>query len=218
MSIWSAATINRFVAEGEQEIAKGLNCLINRVSLDITEGQVTVQLPSDLLSIERITWLGKRLDPMPLRDFQKINVIAGESLPLFYIFNQQGQNTVRFFPLPPQAVAADDSGLWGPTIGTTIICAYWQLPDTVSVQIPQYIRLRLIKYYVLWKCFAIEGAGQNLKSSVRFKKRYDFYMEWFKKIHASHYVAKMSVLGTGNKRGILAPPRLPYTFGESGEY
>lgn len=218
MSIWDSATIQRYIGDGEIAIATLLKCIYMRKSLTITEGQELIVLPDDLLSIERVSWLGKKLDPMPLRDFQKINVIEGESLPLFYIFNQQGQNTIKFYPLPPQAVAADDSGIMGPTVGTTVIVAYWQLPNSSTVLLPTYIRQRIIKLYVLWKCFQMEGPGQNLKSAARFKAKYEFYMGWYKKVNAGHFIAKMSVEGTGNKRGILAPPRLPYTYGEPGEY
>lgn len=218
MSIWDSATIQRYIGDGEIAIATSLRCIYTRTSLAITAGEELISLPDDLFSIERITWLGKRLDPMPLRDFQKINVIDGESLPLFYIFNQQGQNTVKFYPLPPQDVAADNSGLFGTTIGTTVIVAYWQMPDSDTVLLPAYMRQRIIKYYVLWKCFQMEGNGQNLKSAARFKAKYEFYLGWYKKVNAGHFIAKMSVEGTGNKRGILAPPRLPYTYGEPGEY
>lgn len=218
MSIWSAATINRFLIDGEVEIAKSLKCLIARVSLAITAGTSTYSLPTDLLYIRRVTWLGKKLEPMPARTFHQLNVITAESEPLFYIFNQQGRNTIRLHPVPSQTVAALLTGLFGPNIATTMIVEYYQLPNSTTVKLPEYIRRRLIKYYVLYRCFEQEGVGQNLKNAKKMLERYNMYLDIFRKIHSGHFIAQMNTLGAGNKRGILAPPRYSYKYGEEGEF
>lgn len=217
MPLWTAATIARVTADGEAEVASLLKCLIARTSLDIVAATATYVLPADLLSIRRVTWNGKKRQPLPAREYQFINQVTSSGEPIFYIFNQQGRNTIRFHPIPNVTIAAGTE-LFGADIGTCAIVEYYQLPDGTTTTLAAYIRRRLLKYYVLWKLFAKEGKGQNLKASIRFKKRFDFYMAHFRKIYSQHYTAEVRVLGGANRLDILAPPKLPYTFGESAEF
>lgn len=219
--IWSSSTIARFTNTGEQEIAQMLNCLIARYSVPVLANTPTYALPLDVLSIRRVTWLGRKKYPLPAREYHNLNVVQVFSEPIFYVPNQQGRNTIRFHPIPSVSIAAyggANINLFGPEIPNRVIVEYYQLPDSITTQLPHYIRRRLIKYYVLKECFAQEGNGQNLKVAAKMEERFNFYMGIFRKIHSDHFIAEMNTLGQGNKVGILAPPRLSYKFGEPGEF
>lgn len=217
MPIWSAATITRFSLEGEQEIATSLKCIIARTSPSIVALTSTYILPADLLSIRRVTWNGIKIEPMPARDYHSLNNVASSSRPIFYIFNQQGRNTIRFYPIPDVTIASGTQ-LFSSDIESCVIVEYYQIPDGSTVLLPAYIRRRLIKYWVLYKCFMQEGKGQNLKASKRFKVRYDFYFAHFKHIYAGHWVAQLNTLDSPYGIDVLAPPKLSYKYGEGAEF
>lgn len=214
MAIWSAATITRFVTEGEKEIAKAIKCLVTRVSLATVVGTAEYTLPTDCLFTTRITWKGKELEPMPAREFHAEDNTTAQSEPLWYVFNQIGRNKVKFHPVPSEAfsLVVDDDDLWGPAIGTSVIVEYYQVPSD-TVPIPVYIRRRLIKYYVLKSCFGLEGKGQNLKAAKKFQERFDFYLAIFKRIYSDTFIAKNPTLGGGSQGRMNAPPRLSYKYG-----
>lgn len=219
--IWSPATIQRFVEDGETEISSTVKCILNRTALTISAGTPLYSLPNDLLDISRVTWLAKKIDPCPARNYHEIDTITQTNEPLWYVFNQQGRNTIRFHPIPSINVTKDDltDDLWGANIGDRVIVEYYQLTDSDTVKIPDYIRRRLIKYFVLMHCFQIEGVGQNLKVSAKMKERYDFYINIFGQEYMDTFTSKLSALESGSYRlDPLAPPRLSDKFGEEGEF
>jgi len=174
--------------------------------LDIVSGTPTYSLPVDVLSIRRVTWKGKKIDPLIAREWRYINDITSTSEPQWYVFNQVGRNTIRLYPIPNETIIANQTSLFSTNIATQCIVEYYQLTDSAIVLLPAYIRRRLIKYYVMHVCFAQEGKGQNLKSSARMKKRFDFYMNWFRKMHADHYIVNRYRLSGDKQRNVLARP------------
>lgn len=217
-TIWSAATIQRFSEEGEREIAKSLKCIIARYSIPVVNLTSAYVLPTDLLFISRVTWKGKRIVPFTARDFHDINTLTSTGEPLFYVFNQQGRNTIKFHPIPSETIAQQTTGLYSTHIIDSVIVQYYQIPNSVTIFIPAYIRRRLLKYYIAAKCFALEGVGQNIKVAKMMRERFEFYMTIFKQTYSGHYIAQLNTLGGGGLRGINAPPRLSYKYGESGEF
>ncbi len=212
--IWTAATINRFTAEGEQEIASTVKCVKERVALDVVAGTATYVLPDDCLDITRLTWKGFKIDPFSARDYHDLNDTSrSASRPEGYIFNQQGRNTIRFHPIPDIDVDTISSDLWGSEIANRVIVEYNQMGT-----LPDYIRRRMIKYFVLERCFRIEGDGQNLKCATKMLARYNGYIDVFKKAYHETFIAKLPQLSPSSGRRILAGPVLPSTFGESGEF
>jgi len=213
MPIWTAATINRFTAEGESEIASVVKCVKERVALDIVATTATYVLPDDCIDITRITWKGIKIDPFSARDYHDLNDTSRTaSRPEGYIFNQQGRNTIRFHPVPDSSIATIGSNLWGSEIGNRVIVEYNQIGT-----LPDYIRRRMIKYFVLERCFRMEGDGQNLKCAAKMLKRYQSYTEIFKKAYHETFIAKFPQLSPTSGRSVMAGPVLPSRFGESAE-
>ncbi len=213
MPIWSAATINRFTAEAESEIISLVKCVKERVALDIQDGTATYALPADCIDITRLTWKGIKIDPFSARDYHDLNDTSRTaSRPEGYIFNQQGRNTIRFHPVPDVDINDISTDLWGSEIVNRVIVEYNQIGT-----LPDYIRRRIIKYFVLERCFRMEGDGQNLKCADKMLKRYTFYTDIFKKEYHLTFIAKFPQLSPTSGRSILAGPVLPSTFGESAE-
>ena len=218
MAIWSDATITRFLSEAEESVARETKCIIKRVALVIVSGTPVYTLPDDLISIRRVTWKGKQIHPVPHLKYIEQNHTSASSTPLWYIFNQQGRNSLRFYPIPDTAITGTAADLFGASIRTKVIVEYYALPSCTET-IPVYIRRRILKSYAVSKCFMQEGNGQNYGAAQHYSRIYNLYTGDFKSIYVDHFVAKINVLGGGRgSRGVNPPPILPYTFGESGEF
>ena len=214
MPIWSAATINRFTEEAEDEISSSVKAVKERVALDIVAGTALYELPADCNDITRVTWKGKKLDPFSARDYHESdNITLSQSESFSYIFNQQGRNTIRLVPIPDISIADIGTDLWGSEIANRVIVEYNQ-----RITVPTYMRRRLIKYFVLERCFLMEGDGQNLKCAKKHGERYQFYLNIFKKAYHETFVAKFNSLYPGSSVQVMGGGRLPSRFGQSAEF
>lgn len=221
MSLFSTDTITRFAQEGESDFCSEKPCIIKRVALTIVSGTATYTLSDDVLSIRRIAWKGQKLDPLPQRAAREIFQGASQSgTPFWYIFNNIGQNKIQFFPAPVVNIATTASNLYGSEIANRVIVEYWQAPDYTTAIIPSYMRRRLLKAYVLKSCFAIEGAGQNLKNVGYFEDKYRnlkrLYTQLLEDLHGKpRKLSLNNYSGTGYFPG---QPILPMArFGQSVE-
>lgn len=201
--LWSTDYLNRLVREAEIEIAKETKSIIVRESIRVSSGVYAYQLPERVNNIRKILYKGARLDPLDSREFyawvSRLTTytdpaflpsafsdafhigarIMGvpEGKPLNYFYNSFGENVVYFNPGINEDVAGFEDGLWDINIGNAVTVEYYGLPDGILVQVPHYIRRRIIKAYVLYKAFAKEGDGQNLNASKHFLGRYTILME-----------------------------------------
>lgn len=173
MSLWSSQTITRFSNEGENHFAEEFPCILTRMSLPIVGNQSLYTLPDNVKSIRRITWQSWKLDPLGQRNMREVFQYASQvGKPFWYIFNNIGANTIKFFPCPPVNITPSGGDLWSDAITTDVIIEYFILPDFVTYTIPQYFRRRLLKAYVLKSCFGIEGAGNNVKNQAYFLQKW----------------------------------------------
>lgn len=173
-NLYTAATINKFAQEGENAFSVAYPCILKRISLATTANVETVTLPDDVKSIQRVTWKGVKLDPLPQRNFREVFQNGGQQgKPFWYVYNNVGQNLLQLFPAPNETLTSTSENLYGSEIPNRLIVTYFALPDFISYTIPSYIRRRLLKAYVLRGCFSIEGQGQSLKASKYFKSRWE---------------------------------------------
>ena len=133
MPIWSAATITRVSSDGEAEISGLLKCLIARYSIPIVAATAVYALPNDLLSIRRVTWKGKKREPLPPREYHLINSVLSSGEPNFYVFNQQGRNTIRFHPIPNVTLAAGTDLFGGHPLSSYLLGGVSYLRFTAKV-------------------------------------------------------------------------------------
>lgn len=176
----TVVTIQRLSNEGEQAFAAAYPCILKRIAPAVTAGTALITLPDDVLSIRRLTWLGRKLDPLPQRNLRDVFQNASQQgTPFWYVYNNIGQNLVQLFPSPSVSLGAVTTNLYGSAIATSFIVEYFQAPDSSTAVIPEYFRRRLLKSYVLRGSFNIEGQGQNLKASKYFKQRWDMLKEQY---------------------------------------
>jgi len=242
VSIWSSDTISAFAQEAENEIVTRVNCILKRIALEIQPQTSLYFLPQDVISIRRVTWLGKKLEPKAFRGLLKYPIVdpagvvggfansyanaffisASDSkpeagMPYCYFYSGFGENVIKIFPTPVIYLAATTVGLYGSEIGNRCIVEYYTFPDftTSSLRIPTYVARRMIKAFVLYKCFSMEGPGQDLIGAGRQLKRFNGYVEDFRKINAGVYIARTRTR-TPNANTFptrIARPRLPANFG-----
>jgi hypothetical protein len=173
--LFSESKVQRFSQGGEQIFCREFPCIQVRQSLSITASTHTYTLADDIIDIRRISYLGKKLDPLPHRMFREAFQNGSQTgKPFWYVFTNIGQNQVRFFPTPNATIAAASDNLYGSSIDDAVIVDYFAAPDFSTKVVPVYFRRRLLKAATLESCFAVEGEGQNIKNSKYFKGRFTF--------------------------------------------
>ena len=180
MPIWTASTITRFAEEAEDHFAHDYPCILVRMSLTVVANTSTYTLPDSVLSIRRITWQGWKLDPLGQRNMRDVFQYASQvGKPYWYVFNNVGANNVQFFPIPDTSISPSGNNLYSDAITTDVIVEYYTTPDYVTNIIPPYFRRRLLKPYVLKKCFGIENQGANLKNAQYFAQKWEALKEQY---------------------------------------
>lgn len=190
-TIWSDSFLQQLTNDGETEIVNKLKCIFERDSLAVTSGTATYTIPDYILELLQVTWKGEVLDNITHVDARELDFKyrTNTGKPIGYIWNSDGMKTIRFFPVPNETIAADDTNIYGSDIGNRVILSYKRSPDITqpNFQIPAYTGRRVIKPYVLWKAFKVEGIGQNLVASNYYKQKFDFLMNQYNRIKSRYY-------------------------------
>ncbi len=181
MTVWTAAQINRFTLQAEEIFCQEYKCIIDRVALDIIAGTALYTLPDDVSDIRRITYRGLNVIPFSDRNNRFLfEGLTSQGEPRYFIYNNQGKGTIKFFPTPLETITANQSNLFDPDqIAIQCIAEYYRIPDGIGFSLPEYMRRRLLKTYVLWHCFLSEGKGQNLKAAAYWKQKWDYMRETY---------------------------------------
>lgn len=244
MAIWSDSVINTFAAEAELEIATQVKCITKRIALDVRSGESLYNVPEDVISIRRVTWLGKKLEAKEFRGLLQYPIISPAGVigaftqfsfnvraffssssnstpsgpPYLYFYSGYGENVIKLFPTPAMNILPTGlEDLFGPDIASMCIVEYYAFPDTSTntYRLPSYIARRLIKCFVLSKCYAIESPGQDLVASQRFAQRFTELMSNFRSINDGVFVSKVNTR-SAQMNGLptrISRPRLPSNFG-----
>ena len=181
MAVWSDATIERYKERGEKEFCSTHPCIVARVAPAITAGTAVYTLSDYILNIRRVTWKGKKLDPIPYREFRE-NSFSEESsgVPRAYVFSHTNINQIRLFPTPSESLAAETGDLFNADqILTSCVIEYWSMPDHIDLTIPDFLRRRLLKMYVNKQLFALEGRGKS-------NRNVKYYAELWEKLHTDY--------------------------------
>lgn len=151
-----------------------------------------------------------RLFPVPNEDL--LPFVSGTNRGA--LFNQFRFNQLRFNQRPTTTlgdVYSDTS-----ITDTCIISAYlFVQEDPLILSLPDYAARRTIKNYVLWKCFAQEGDGQDPDVAQYYKKKFDIALAKIIAANTKVYANKQTQL---SDVAIQRPwrkhwPVLPPTFG-----
>lgn len=187
MPLFNTSDLTRFWNQGENEISHERPFLVDRISLNIQTNVALYTLPDYVVSIKRITYLGKKLDPLPKRNQREVFQAATQAgNPFWYVYNNIGANLISLFPTPEQNLPTV-TNVWDTDIPNSCIVEFFRATDNNTFKIPSYLRRQLLKYYTAKRAYAIDGAGGNLKlvkyyTEKWMSKKMEF-VEWLDFLH-----------------------------------
>lgn len=218
--IWTDNQINQWLVDAEQDINKRVPSLIYyRFCLQITQGVSVYTLPSFVRTVSRITWLGRKLDPVNWDELTYLtpatailqnnaggSVNSVVSRPLYYAKHPTNPYDIRLYPTPNLSLAANAQDPYSPlpetaTQNQACIVACWRSVDSTfadpTALLPSYIDRRTRKAFVCWKGFEAEGKGQNLKAAAYYKNLYEEKINTLIQINQVPYLAKRYAIEDG---------------------
>jgi len=218
--VFTTTQLNRYTLKAEQSFATEFPCLIDRISLPIVAGTSLYALPDNIINIRRITYRGKKLDPIPHRDLREcLDGSTASGTPTDYVYNNVGQMTIKLFPTPIETLTGLQANLFTPAvIRVECIVEFYTTSDGIDYRLPDYIRRRLLKASVLKQAFLAEGKGQNLKASKYWAGKWDYLKELYgNQVYDQLNAPRRLIANTGGvNRQILAAPVLPLSMQGTG--
>lgn len=207
--IWTDQFLARLSSDAISEMAKDVNCIWARECIPTVVGTSVYTLPSYVRTVRRVTWRGRSLDAVMWEEMTMLtpatifvgpgssaNVEASVSRPLYYCMHPTKLWDIRLYPCPNETFAANgEPNVYSPKVNSpSCIIDYYREPDTTNsnplISIPPYILRRTQKAYALWKAFAAEGPGQNLKAASYYQMKYEFLIDKWRLINDSCFVGK----------------------------
>lgn len=222
MEQWTKEFLDRVLVDGEIEISNQLKCLFTRSSLSIIEGVSIYNLPSDMIDLHRVTWLGIKLESWNPNEFSS-NIMphsnATSSKPQFYILNPYNYNEIRFYPTPSESIAQLSTAnlTLGEGIRAGVCLSYTALADGVTKRVPEWLRSALLGYYQNYRKYSLAGKLQSLETAEFYKSLFTYYLGLFKQIvdevpgAVKHRMRQN--FGTDINNGRPARPVLPSNYG-----
>ena len=217
--IWTDAQLQQWSTDAEQDINKRIPSLIYfRFCLATTQGISVYTLPSYVRTVSRVSWLGRKLDPVNWDELTYLTPATAElqanapdtipsviGRPLYYAKHPTNPYDIRIFPTPNLTLPTNAQDPYSPLPETAspqaCIIACWRSIDytfsDLTALLPNYIDRRTRKAYVLWKAFAAEGKGQNIKASDYYKQLYEFLIDKFIAINQGCYISKRYAIEDG---------------------
>lgn len=214
MAIFTSDQLNNYTLQAEQDFCDEYRCIIDRLALDIVIGTDLYVLPDNVIDIRRITYRGDKVYPISHRDMREyFQGNSPQSRPLNYIYNNVGQLTIKLFPAPAETIIAANEDLLLPTvIANQCIVEFYTAPNGIGYRLPEYLRRRLLKTYVLKQAFLSEGKGQNLKASVYWEKKWNMLKKMYgEQLNDQLNTPRRLISGGYHERQVLLPPILPYS-------
>ena len=226
-TIFSDTYLQRLLYEAERDAVNRVDYLFYRISLPIIAGQSVYRLPDEVRKIKRITWRGKKVDPLTWQEVASLsptsfvgggaNFEYSTSVPKYYSLHPNDIRNIRFYPTPNESLPLVEVGLEGPTIGDCCIISCYRNPEQVEntpFQLPPYVQRRTTKAYAAWKAFSREGKGQNLTASEYYASKLEWLYRWFALINDGTFVSRRPrLLAESGDRCKVAKPVLPPNFG-----
>lgn len=208
--IWSDTYIQSLAVDAIGQIAIDVNCIYVRECVATQFGVSVIRLPNYVRTVRRVTWRGRTLDAMSFDELTLLtpatvfvdanspnsNIESSIGRPLFYAMHPTNPWDIRLYPTPNESfTTSGEPNPYAPTFNSpSCIVDSYRMPDSTStiptISLPIYIVRRTQKAYVLWKAFASEGKGQNLRASAYYKSKYDFLIGQFRLINEGAFVGK----------------------------
>lgn len=214
--IWTDEYLSRLIEDAERDIVARIAPIFTRFSISVTQGVRGATLPVTTMGILQVTWKGKKLTPLYQSEaIEKSSIYRTEQgEPRYYLYSNEGLYNIKFFPVPNETIASDDSGVYGSGIGSRVIVMAYKWPTTTQAafDIPDYVARRTVKAYVLWRAYMGEGKGQNLKAAQYYKSKYERLIAMYKGVKESLTDAKEQFDDIQRDRRTPPRPRLAPDF------
>lgn len=214
--IWTDEYLSQLLEDGERDVVSRISPIFTRFSITVTAGVRGATLPVSTMGILQVTWKGKRIYPLYQDEMIDKSAIyrTEQGEPRNYLISNEGLLNLKFFPVPNESIASDDSAIYGSGIRDRVIVMAYRWPNTqqATYDLPTYIARRTVKAYVLWRAFQREGKGQNLKAAQYYKRKYEVLIVKYKQVKESLVDAKI-IVDDYRRRGQKPPrPQLAHNF------
>lgn len=207
--IWTDEYINQLAVDAEQQLNIDLPVIFQKAYIPIFAGVSVVTLPSYVRSLMRVTWRGKKLEPVSWEELIILSpatvggyVETSEGRPWWYAMHPSNPYDIRLYPTPNETFTPVGDP-YSPVINEPQcnISFLRNIDSTftdLTAILPTYIDRRSRKAYILWKAFEAEGKGQNLNAAAYYKAKYEFIVTRFMAINNYCFLAKRPGLGEGD--------------------
>jgi hypothetical protein len=159
-SFWSSDEIFELIYDACLELALETKCIERLFSTTTVASQQDYSFPSNVLAIKRVTYDGKKLKPINMREDDAITglnqSIASEGSPTFYY---QWDYTISLRPLPSDALTLK---IWAYVLPSAIT-------STSTLEIPEEFHMKLVNYIVA----EMAAKDSNSDMAVYYSKRWD---------------------------------------------
>ena len=215
-TVWSAAEVERHVAEGLKQLCAETGCFVRIKDLNDTVGVATVDLNAscvdanaqyEFIVLERACWDLHRIEPLDPMNLQLEDPawLTQRGNVEGFIFDGDGPRTIRKWRVP--AASATNkfrleyrrSALSLATAGTNI-----ELPERYA---------KRLRYYVLWKCYERDGDGQDLDLANHYHERWRELISIVRAQKSASRIARVGRMGEPtHRRGRPPKPQLPWNY------
>lgn len=218
MPTWSDEYIARLEIEAEKEIARQTMYSWDRMSLAITEGTANYVLPIYVRGIISIQWKGDKVYPLHQREAIRFDpaYITTRGKVEWYLRSPEDFQYIRFIKVPNEDItsSSDDDLTNSAVLVNRVVITFYREPDVTQeiISIPDYAGRRLIRDWVLYKAYASEGLGQDLKASAYYKKTYEIKLRRYKLLLERYHQSKIPVSDARDHFNQYDMPRLQRGF------
>ena len=210
-NVFTTPVITTALKEGYDVFCRATGCLVydgEPAALQDVASTATYTLPDDLLSVERISYLGRTI--YPLRSEQLVlkdnQALLTEGTVIGYLLDGDGVTKLRKYRIPAETDVDSRTHIDYIRKGADLSSTHYEIQPWM---------VRLTWYYALAKLLRRDGVTQDLKFSDHFQQRYLAGVQRVLRRKSKYQSRRAGVLGGGpTTRGIPIGPRLPWNYGE----
>jgi hypothetical protein len=217
LPIFDSDHLQRLAEDGEDLFFQETNCILDRMSIAITSGTDEYTLPDYVYNVKRVTWKGRKIEPVNHRDYrEKLFVQNSQGRVDYYIYDNVGIQRIKFFRSPGETLSLVTGDLFNAAqIIQGLIIEFWRVPDHINYIIPEVFRRRLLKAYAMKAAYASEGKGQSNRNSQYFDGKWKAFHDGYTQLLTSlaNRPRQLIIKNREGRISRLPQPRLDDRFG-----
>lgn len=179
---WDSNYLAALTKQAEINISRKIPCIFKQTQLDVIAGTAVYELPSDVISILRLTykshkvWARNSFEAQE-QGFDLLPLNSRQGRPFLYLQRPTDYKHIELWPIPDETVSHS-----GPIdYKNDVVLSYFAFanPDGVD-RLPVYLRGTLVNAEVVYKAYMKEGSTQLLKAAEQLRSRYDILESEFR--------------------------------------